>query len=253
MRSACSASPRAAKRAVRCCVPSGPDIAAFIGSSDPAMRYAGVRVLGRVFARRAQDEAIESTVGDAVITALNDNDAGVRSAAMQALGAMRYARGVQALSDLFTYHGKGEAAEAALIALAHIAHPASAPLFAAQLSEQASTAASGRDRRPRANRRSFAVGRNSARPRQGAGGERRAGRRVRQRHARERSDGPGRRLARAAAAARAGEAVPRGDRAWTDRRLLHTSCSMRIRTSASTPSTRSRLPKIRRRLPCSRR
>jgi HEAT repeat protein len=118
---------------------AGPDIAAFIGSSDSKMRYAGVRVLGRVFARRAQDEAIESTVGDAVITALNDNDAGVRSAAMQALGAMRYARGVQALSDLFAYHGKGETAESALIALAHIAHPTSAPLFAAQLSSKSST------------------------------------------------------------------------------------------------------------------
>src|SRR4051812_16870850 len=31
---------------------AGPDIAAFIGSSDSKMRYAGVRVLGRVFARR---------------------------------------------------------------------------------------------------------------------------------------------------------------------------------------------------------
>jgi HEAT repeat protein len=118
---------------------AGPDVAAFIGSSDAKMRYVGVRVLGRVFARRAQDEPIESTVGDPVITALNDSDAAVRSAAMQALGAMRYARGVQALSDLFTYYRKGEAAETALIALAHIADPSSAPLFAAQLSAKSPT------------------------------------------------------------------------------------------------------------------
>ena len=48
---------------------AGPDLAAFIGSSNPAMRYAAVRVLGRVFAKRsAATSAIESTVGDAVIT-----------------------------------------------------------------------------------------------------------------------------------------------------------------------------------------
>ena len=112
---------------------AGPDLAAFIGSSDPAMRYAAVRVLGRVFARRAGDDTVESTVGDAVITALNDNDRAVKTAAMLALGAMRYDRGMQALTDLFTYYGKGDAAEASLDALAHIAHPTSVPLFTAQL------------------------------------------------------------------------------------------------------------------------
>src|SRR4051812_14724021 len=113
---------------------SGADIAAFIGSSDPAMRYPAVRVLGRVFEKRAHDESIDSTVGDAVITAMNDNDRAVKVAAMLALGAMRYERGVQALTDLFSYYGKGELAEASLYALSHIAHPASVPLFTAQLS-----------------------------------------------------------------------------------------------------------------------
>ena len=113
---------------------SGPDVAAFIGSSDAALRYAAVRVLGRVFAKRAQDEPIESTVGDAAITALNDNERAVKAAAMHALGAMRYDRGVQALSDLFAYYGKGDAADAALDALAHIGHSTSVPLFTAQLS-----------------------------------------------------------------------------------------------------------------------
>ena len=113
---------------------SGPDIGAFVGASDPAKRYAAVRVLGRVFARRAQDDPIEETVGDVVITALNDDDRAVKAAAMQALGAMRYERGVQALTDLFHYYGKSDGADAALDALARIAHPISAPLLTAQLS-----------------------------------------------------------------------------------------------------------------------
>ena len=115
---------------------AGPDVAAFIGSSDAARRYAAVRVLGRVFAKRGQDEPIESTVGDSVITALNDNDRAVKAAAMQALGAIRYDRGVQALTDLFAYYGKGDAAGAALDALAHIAHATSVPLFTAQLASK---------------------------------------------------------------------------------------------------------------------
>ena len=115
---------------------AGPDVAAFIGSSDPAMRYAAVRVLGRLFAKRAEDEPIDSTVGDAVITALNDTDRAVKSSAMFALGAMQYERGVQALTDLFTYYARGNAAEAALDALAHIAHPTSVPLFTAQLASK---------------------------------------------------------------------------------------------------------------------
>ena len=115
---------------------AGPDVAAFIGSSDPALRYAAVRVLGRLFAKRAADEPIESTVGDAVITALNDKDRAVKAAAMHALGAMRYERGAQALTDLFAFYGKGEAAEAALDGLAHIAHATSAKLFATQLASK---------------------------------------------------------------------------------------------------------------------
>jgi HEAT repeat protein len=112
---------------------SGPELAALIGVPDPARRYAAVRVIGRVFAKRAQDDPIEETVGDAVITALNDSDRTVKSAAMHALGTLRYDRAVQALTDLFQYFGKGEPAEAALDAIARIANAASAPLFIAQL------------------------------------------------------------------------------------------------------------------------
>jgi HEAT repeat protein len=112
---------------------SGPDLAALVGAPDPAMRYAAVRVLGRVFARRPADDRVEETVGDAVIAALNDRDRLVKTAAMTSLGAMRYDRGLQALTDQFRYYGKGEVAAAALDALARIANPASAPVFTAQL------------------------------------------------------------------------------------------------------------------------
>jgi HEAT repeat protein len=112
---------------------AGPDLAALIGVPDPARRYAAVRVIGRVFARRAQDDPIEEIVGDAVITALNDPDRAVKLAAMQALGTLRYGRAVQALTDLFQYHGTGESAEAALDAIARIAHEASQPLLAVQV------------------------------------------------------------------------------------------------------------------------
>ena len=113
---------------------TGPEIAPLIGASDPAQRYAAARVIGSVFAKRADDEPIEETVGDVLITALNDDDRAVKAAAMQALGTMRYARGVQALTDLYTFYGTSQAAEAALDALARIAHPVSAEVFTAALS-----------------------------------------------------------------------------------------------------------------------
>jgi HEAT repeat protein len=112
---------------------TGPDLAAFVGASDPALRYAAVRVLGRLFTRRAGDAPIDEAVGDAVITALNDADMAIKAAAMHALAAMRYERAVQALTDLFQYYGRNAAGDAALDALARIAHPASTPVFAAEL------------------------------------------------------------------------------------------------------------------------
>ena len=79
-----------------------------IGAVDPAFRFAAMRVIGRVFDRRAGDEPMEPIVGDAVIVALNEKDAKVQVAATQALGAMRYERAVQGLIDLFEYYGKGD-------------------------------------------------------------------------------------------------------------------------------------------------
>ena len=112
---------------------TGPAVAALIGAPDVAMRYAAIRVLGRVFAKRAADDPIEPTVGDAVIAGLNDSDGAVKNVAIEALGAMRYERAVQSLTDLFQYYGKGPIGEASLDALARIAYPASASLFTSQL------------------------------------------------------------------------------------------------------------------------
>jgi HEAT repeat protein len=106
---------------------SGPDLAAMIGAVDPAQRYAALRVIARVFDRRPEDGPVEQSVGDAVISALNEKDAPMRLAAMQALGVMRYERAVQGLLDLFQYFGKGELAEVALDAVARVAHPSSTP------------------------------------------------------------------------------------------------------------------------------
>ena len=115
---------------------SGADLASMVGAPDPALRFAAVRVLGRVFAWRARDEPVEPSVGDAVIAALNDKDRAVQQAAMEALGAMRYERAVQALTELFQYYGKGDLAAASLDAVAHIAHASSLPLLTAQLASK---------------------------------------------------------------------------------------------------------------------
>jgi HEAT repeat protein len=112
---------------------AGPDLAALIGAADPALRLAAVRVIGRLFLKRPHDEPIDPDVGDAVVSALNDNDRGVKSAAMATLGAMRYERAVQALTDLFQHYGRGDLGTAAFDALARIAHPSSAALIFAQL------------------------------------------------------------------------------------------------------------------------
>jgi HEAT repeat protein len=115
---------------------SGPELAALIGTPDEALRLAAVRVIGRVFEKRRQDQSVDTSVGDAIITALNENNRLIKRAAMDALGAMRYGRAVDALTQLFNFYGRGEFAEAALDALARIGHPTSIPLFVAQLSSK---------------------------------------------------------------------------------------------------------------------
>jgi HEAT repeat protein len=112
---------------------AGPDLAALIGAADPALRLAAVRVIGRLFLKRPQDQPIEPDVGDAVVSALNDKDNAIRTAAMSALGAMRYERAVQALTDIFQHYGRGDLGMSAFDALARVAHPSSAALLSAQL------------------------------------------------------------------------------------------------------------------------
>ena len=112
---------------------SGPDLAAMLGAPDPALRFAALRVLERVFARRPQDDPVDPTVGDAAITSLNAKGSAMRVAAIRALGAMRYERAAQSLADLYQYYGRGDLAEASLDALARIAHASNAPLFASAL------------------------------------------------------------------------------------------------------------------------
>src|SRR5439155_13108406 len=111
----------------------GPVLAATIGATDPMLRLAAIRVIGRAFAKRPGDPAIEETVGDAVIMALNDRETVIQEAAMWALGTMRYERAIQGLNELFNYHQRGPLATAAFDALAHIGHGSSLPQFVAQL------------------------------------------------------------------------------------------------------------------------
>ncbi|HEV3485994.1 MAG TPA: HEAT repeat domain-containing protein [Vicinamibacterales bacterium] len=94
---------------------------------DPAVRAGAARVIGRLQVKSA---------GDSLIKAINDSNAQVRFASIRALGELREERAVQALTDQFTYYGKGEGAVAALDALARIAHASSVPLFKAHLAQR---------------------------------------------------------------------------------------------------------------------
>ncbi len=118
---------------------SGADLAAMLGAQDPALRFAAVRVLGRLFEWRRGDPPVDELVGDAVIASLSDPDRTIRSEAMQTLGAMRYERAVQGLTDLFQHFKSGALAEAALDAIAHIGHPYSSPLLSSQLTSRSAT------------------------------------------------------------------------------------------------------------------
>ena len=113
---------------------AAPDLAPLFGASDSAMRLAALRVVVRVYARRSTDAPADETLGDAVIGALNDRNTDVRTAAMDALGAMRYERATQGLTDLFQFYKHGSLAESALSALARIGNPSSSALFVSQLS-----------------------------------------------------------------------------------------------------------------------
>jgi HEAT repeat protein len=113
---------------------AGPQLAGLIGSSDPALRIAAVRVTGRLFERRVGDDAVDETLGDAVILALNDRNRDLQLAAMDALGALRYERAVQALTELFQFYHRNPQGTAALAALSRIGQRQSAVVFTNELS-----------------------------------------------------------------------------------------------------------------------
>jgi HEAT repeat protein len=94
---------------------------------DPAVRAGAARVIGRLRVRSA---------GAALLKAMNDSNANVRYASMRALGEIGDGDALQALTDQFTFYGKGEGAWSALDALARIAHPASVELFKAQITSK---------------------------------------------------------------------------------------------------------------------
>jgi len=108
---------------------SAADLAGFLSVPQASVRTAAIRVIARLYAWRVGDFAANQAVGDAAVTAMNDRDYGVRTNAIEALGALRYDRGVQALTDLYRHYERGATAAAALGALARIAHPTSRPLF----------------------------------------------------------------------------------------------------------------------------
>jgi hypothetical protein len=83
-------------------------------------------VLGRLRAASA---------GDALVGALNDPSELVQQYATEALGLIRNDRAVQALTDRVNYYRQGTMANAALLALARIAHPSSRDLFRARLAD----------------------------------------------------------------------------------------------------------------------
>ena len=112
---------------------AAPEFAAFVGAAEPEQRIAALRVAGRVFARRVDDPPVDETLGDAIVVALNDRDRVVRSEAVATLGAMRYERAVQALTELLQHFRSGAAADELLDALARIGHGASRPLMIAAL------------------------------------------------------------------------------------------------------------------------
>jgi HEAT repeat protein len=94
---------------------------------DPDIRMAAARVVGRLCVTQA---------GDVLMKAINDSHADVRYAAMRALGTLHEVRAAGALTEQLAFYKKGEGAWSALDALAHLAQPASVPLFKERLTDK---------------------------------------------------------------------------------------------------------------------
>jgi HEAT repeat protein len=92
-----------------------------LSDPDAAVRLAAARALGRLGATRA---------GDPLIGRMVDTYLPVRLASMHSLGEIREARALTALRLQLEYYRGGTAGRTALEALARIAHPSTADLFA---------------------------------------------------------------------------------------------------------------------------
>ena len=134
---------------------AGPDLAAFIGvvGSRDAVR-GGPRARPRVRAARAgrADRIDGRRRGDHGAERQRSGGQGRRRCRRSARCATSAACRRSPICSRTT--ARATLAEAALDALARIAHPTSAPLFTAQLSSKSDVAARHRDRRARAGRRS---------------------------------------------------------------------------------------------------
>ena len=111
---------------------ASPDLASRLGILREDVRLAALRVIGRVFARRAGDEPVDALLGDAIVGALNDPSRDVQQAAARALGALRYERSIQALVDRVPFDSHGAGIDA-LDALAHVASAATTATLLQQL------------------------------------------------------------------------------------------------------------------------
>ncbi|MGC4081262.1 MAG: hypothetical protein QM736_03885 [Vicinamibacterales bacterium] len=114
---------------------SAPELAAALGVAQMEIRTAAIRVIRRVYGWRMGDAAVDVAIGDAVVSALNDRDYGIRTTATETArrDAVRPRR-AGADRRVSALPAWPERRRRALTALARIAHPSSLPLFTAALS-----------------------------------------------------------------------------------------------------------------------
>ena len=94
---------------------------------DPAVRAATAQVIARLKV---------ASLNEPLLKAVNDSQADVRYAAMRALGAVKDASAVTALTEQLAFYRKGEGAWSALDALAQIGAKASIPVFRERLADK---------------------------------------------------------------------------------------------------------------------
>ena len=109
-----------------------------LGYQAVSQRIASAAALARIYADCGAACRAPGTdkVGDALVGALNDPSPEVQLAATGAIGALRYERALQALTDRYAYFGPTPDGRASLDALARIAHPSSAPVFRTAIGEK---------------------------------------------------------------------------------------------------------------------